>query len=85
MKARIISYKRGLHTAEANKCIVLVEGFESKSRSETLCGKAITWQSPAGKKITGKITKTHGGKGAVIARFEKGLPGQALGTDAVVE
>jgi len=37
------------------------------------------------KKITGKISSAHGGNGVVRAIFEKGLPGQAIGTDVEVK
>ncbi|MFA4983551.1 MAG: 50S ribosomal protein L35ae, partial [Candidatus Micrarchaeia archaeon] len=37
-----------------------------------------------GKEIIGKVSKAHGNSGAVLARFDKGLPGQAIGTEVEI-
>jgi ribosomal protein L35AE/L33A len=29
----------------------------------------------------GRVSKAHGNSGAVLLRFDKGLPGQAVGTE----
>ena len=34
----------------------------------------------AGKEIKGKITKEHGSNGCVRVLFERGMPGQSIGT-----
>ena len=48
--------------------------------AEKYVGKSVTWTSPAKKVIKGKISAPHGNKGVVRAIFEKGLPGQSIGT-----
>ena len=45
-----------------------------------LVGKDILWKSPASKEIKGKISSIHGNTGSVRVIFEKGMPGQAIGT-----
>ena len=60
--------------------ILEVDETDSKEDAKKLLGKKVEWTTPAGNKITGEITRAHGGKGNVVARFEKGLPGQAMGT-----
>jgi len=57
-----------------------VDGVSGKAASEKLMGKKVEWTTPSGKKILGEVTRTHGKK-AVVVRFEKGLPGQSLGTE----
>ena len=42
---------------------------------------AVVGASDNPNKIVGKISKAHGNGGAVLARFDKGLPGQAVGTE----
>jgi len=79
MEAKIISFRRGRHTQKTNQFILLVEGVDSKDKAEKFIGKKIYWESPSGKKINGIITNTHGSKGLVRARFEKGLPGEVIG------
>jgi len=32
-------------------------------------------------RINGVVSKAHGRNGSILAKFEKGLPGQALGTE----
>jgi len=65
--------------------VIQVEGISTKQDADKLKGKKVIWTSPAGKKLEGKISKAHGSKGAVLVRFEKGLPGQAIGTEVSIE
>ena len=54
--------------------------------AESVIGKTVTWTSPAGKEIKGKISALHGRKGAVRAIFsDSGLPGQSLGQKIKIE
>nr|MBA4405056.1 50S ribosomal protein L35ae [Nanoarchaeum sp.] len=81
MEGVIIDY-RGSHKTQhpMNQMIIKVETIDSKEQAGSLLKKAIVWTSPAGKEIHGVILKEHGNKGAVRVKFEKGLPGQAIGT-----
>lgn len=74
--AKIVQFRRGLKRIHEKHYIIDVD---AKSREEAgkFVGKQVIWTSPAGKKITGKISSAHGNKGMVRAIFEKGLPGQA--------
>lgn len=80
MKGRIVNYTGGRHTQHPNKLVIIPEGISSKEEASKLIGKAVEWITTSGKKITGKVAKVHGRKGTILVRFEKGLPGQALGT-----
>ena len=64
--------------------IGVVEGVTSKDKAASLIKKHVIWKSPAGKEIKGKINQTHGNKGAIRLVFEKGMPGQAIGTHVEV-
>ena len=79
MKGRIVNYRGGVNTHYSNQMIIMPEECESKTDASKLVGKKIYWTTPSGKQIVGKIRKPHGGKGAVLVKFNKGLPGQALG------
>tara|TARA_Y100000310_G_scaffold343903_1_gene453813 strand:+ start:1867 stop:2061 length:195 start_codon:yes stop_codon:yes gene_type:complete len=59
---------------------MIIQAAASKEEAEKLVGKKVTWKSPAGKELKGEIKATHGGKGAVRAIFETGMPGQCIGT-----
>ena len=80
MKARILSYRRGLHTQNPRQFIV-----EVGEKAKDVIGKKAYWKSSSGKRISGKVTALHGKKGAVRLQMEKGLPGQAIGTDLTIE
>ena len=43
------------------------------------------WTNTKGTTIEGRISAAHGNSGAIRAIFERGLPGQALGTEALIE
>ena len=84
MDAVIINYRRGRRTQNTNQMILQPENAKSKDDAEKLIGKQVEWKSSAGKILTGQISKVHGSKGAVLAQFRPGLPGQSVGTKAKI-
>lgn len=80
----LITAFRGSHkTKRGNHLIVLPEGVDSREKAKALEGRRVQWANPEGKKklvISGSVRAAHGGNGAVRVIFERGLPGQALGT-----
>jgi|TARA_Y100000310_G_C20643604_1_gene795325 large subunit ribosomal protein L35Ae len=82
----IITNYRGSHkTQYNNQLIIKVEGIDSKEKAKELLKKTVSWETPSKKIIKGIILKEHGNKGSVRVKFEKGLPGQALGTKIKIE
>jgi len=79
MKGIVLSYMRSKEHLHKNHMIIKPLGIESKEQAAALVGKKVFWRSPSGKLLVGKITRTHGVRGEVKARFERPLPGQALG------
>lgn len=75
MRLTVANY-RGYPKTRTNQMIIAVEGGDASK----LIGKKVHWTTKNGKKFAGSITHTHG-KHAVRARFNEGLPGQALGTE----
>jgi len=84
-KAKVIQFRRGRHTITEKHFLIEIEGIKNKKDAEKFVGKEIEWKSPAGKIIHGKISASHGNKGVVRAIFEKGLPGQAVGTPVEIK
>jgi ribosomal protein L35AE/L33A len=80
MEGTIISFRRGRHTQHNNQFIVAVDRVDSRIKAEKMIGKKVFWQTKTGKMINGIITSTHGTKGLMRSCFEKGLPGDAVGT-----
>jgi large subunit ribosomal protein L35Ae len=85
MEGTIVNFRGSHHTQKNNQMIIKVDGVDTKDKASKLIGKKVTWKTPSGKEMTGKITKEHGNKGALRVIFEKGLPGQAVSTKVKVE
>ena len=78
MEAVIINFRRGRHTQNNTQMVIKVQGTDSREAAEKLVGKTVSWESPAKKQIKGTILAPHGNSGAVRAKFEKGMPGEAI-------
>lgn len=85
MKATVSSFRRGKQTQRPRHFILEVAGITDKDKALKLIGKDVSWKSPAGKELKGKITSTHGNKGQVRAVFEIGLPGQAINDEVEIK
>jgi large subunit ribosomal protein L35Ae len=81
MKGKVVQFRQGRHTVTERHYLIEVDGVKDRVGAGKLVGKEVSWKSPAGKVIVGKVSGAHGNKGVVRAIFEKGLPGQAVTTD----
>ena len=81
MKGKVSNYRQGVHTQYSNQYVVSVDGVTDRSSAEGIVGKRAVYKTSTGKEIVGKVSKAHGNSGAVLVRFDKGLPGQAVGTE----
>lgn len=84
-KAKVIQFRRGRKTVHERHFLIEIEKISTKKDAEKFIGKEVSWKSPAGKIINGKISSSHGNKGLVRAIFEKGLPGQAITTEVEIK
>ena len=84
MEAIVMHFRQGRHHVNPKQMVLKVA--ETPEEAAKVLGKTVSWTSPAGKTISGKISALHGRKGNVRAIFaDKGLPGQALGQKVKVE
>ncbi|MHA1270447.1 MAG: 50S ribosomal protein L35ae [Candidatus Helarchaeota archaeon] len=83
-KGIITSYRRGRHT-QRNKQMLIKFEYNSANEAAKLIGRRVIWETKTGKYIVGKITRTHGKNGVVRVRFEKGLPGDSIGTTVKIK
>lgn len=84
-EAFVVSYRRGSNSQNERYMLLEIEGVKSDREAARFIGRKVVWRSPDGKlTVKGVIVRTHGCGGRVIARFRKPLPGQALGTRAVI-
>jgi ribosomal protein L35AE/L33A len=78
MEATIMHYRQGRHHQNPYQMILKVA--DTAEDAAKVIGKTVTWTSPAGKNLSGKVSALHGRKGNVRAIFaDAGLPGQSLG------
>ena len=84
--AKVIQFRRGRKNYTPRHFLIEISGVDSREKAAEFVGKMVSWKSPGKepKTITGKISSAHGGNGVVRAIFEKGLPGQAIGTDVEI-
>ena len=80
MQGVIVSFRRGRETQYGNQMIIHITGITSRDKALALVGKNVSWKTPSGKVISGMVRHAHGNKGCVRAFFERGMPGQSLGT-----
>jgi len=85
MEGSVISFRRGLKTQQKHQMIVKVDSVNSRDKAKELINKNVVWKSITGKEIKGIISNVHGNNGALRVQFEKGLPGQSLGTKIKIE
>lgn len=79
MEAQIASFRRSLKHTYGNQMVLFIESSETKESAEKFVGKNVEYATEGTKVIKGTITRPHGVKGKVLARFERGMPGQSLG------
>jgi len=83
LKCLILCYRTGPKTQSPKEYILQFPNVESCGEAARLIGRKVAW-SVGERKIKGKIVALHGRKGLVRARFRRGLPGQAIGTQAEI-
>jgi len=74
MQAKIVGFKKNRYDAYPNRCIIKADGQVQGD----LIGQKVSWETPTGNHIRGKIIRIHG-RDSLMARFKKGLPGFAIG------
>ncbi|HLD12249.1 MAG TPA: 50S ribosomal protein L35ae [Candidatus Nanoarchaeia archaeon] len=86
VQALITNFRRGKTTQQERQMIIKIPGVDKK-KAATYLGKKVTWKTPGGKdkSINGHISRVHGNNGAMSVIFERGMPGQAIGTIVEVQ
>lgn len=84
MEGIISNFRSAKHAKKDYQMIVHVAGVASREAALKLIKKQVEWQTPGNKVIKGTVTNLHGNKGAVRVQFERGMPGQSIGTKVKV-
>lgn len=77
MTMKIVSFRRGRKTQNLRQAIIVIDKVNTKEEANKYIGKKVEIAFSKNS-IRGVVTHAHGGKGRVVARFRRGLPGQAL-------
>lgn len=83
-KGVFTSYRRGKHTQRNHQTLIRIEGIDDWKEAARFIGRKVTWNSPTGNVLMGRIVGVHGRRGVVKARFQKGLPGHAIGAAVTI-
>ena len=75
----IVNYRIGIRTQKPKECLIQFAHVNSASLACQLINRKVVWKQ-GNIKLMGKIAGSHGKKGVVKVKFQKGVPGQALGT-----
>jgi len=75
----IVNYRIGIGTQKPKECLIQFAHVNSASLAGQLINRKVVWKQ-GDSKLMGKIAGSHGKKGVVKVKFQKGVPGQALGT-----
>ena len=81
VKALFLGYRGGRRTRRNKQILVKIDQVDDRDKAAKYIGRRVTWKSPGGNIITGKIVSVRGGNGVLKARLRKGLPGQAIGEE----
>jgi large subunit ribosomal protein L35Ae len=84
---RVIQFRRGRKNYKPRHLLIEIPQITDAKSAEKFVGKSAVWTSDGKekKKISGKIASIHGGNGVIRAIFEKGLPGQAVGSEVEIK
>ena len=75
----ILNYRIGIGTQNPKECLIQFAHVNSAAHAGQLFNRKVVWKQ-GDSKFIGKIVGVHGKKGVVRVKFQKGVPGQALGT-----
>ena len=86
-KGTVVQFRRGRKTFTPKHFLIEIEGVDNREKASKYAGKLVTWKSTGKepKMINGKIASAHGNNGVLRAIFERGLPGQAIGTEVEIK
>ncbi len=87
MNGMISAFRGTRRRRSTNHLIVVVNGVEKRDKAQGLVGKSVVWTAPGKDKtqIKGKVASAHGNSGALRVIFERGMPGQSLGSEVKIE
>ncbi|KAG0260098.1 60S ribosomal protein L33A [Mortierella polycephala] len=91
-KSRVLGFKRAKRNQRPDISLIQIEGVKTAADTEFYLGKRVAFVYRAKREVNGskircvwgRITRTHGGSGAVKARFRNNLPAKSFGASVRV-
>ena len=88
VRSKFLGFRRNRDNQHANQAIMKLEGVNDEQAAKFYLGKRCVYiykalkyhQGTKFRTIWGRIARTHGAKGGVIARFSPNLPARAIGS-----
>ena len=88
VRAKFVGFRRSKVQQNTNQCILNLEGVNDRSAAQYYFGKRVlyVYKRTSGQKdkrfrtIWGRISRSHGSNGAVLAKFSHNLPPRAMGS-----
>jgi len=74
-----MNYRVGIRTQMSKECLVQINDVVSIAQAGPFFGRKVVWKT-ANRKVAGRIVGLHGKNGVVRVKFNKAMPGQAIGT-----
>ena len=87
VKSKFLGFRRNREIQKPNQALLRIEGVNCREETDYYLGKRVAYiykaeNSKQGSKlrtIWGRVSKCHGNKGVVVARFQPNLPARAMG------
>ena len=87
-KACFLGFRRSRENHRPSQALLKIQGVEEEKGARYYFGKRVVYIFKGQKKIGktrfrtiwGRVARTHGAKGVVIARFKPNLPARAIGS-----
>jgi len=91
-KGRVLGFKRAKRNQRPDISLIQIEGVKTAADTDFYLGKRIAFVYRAKREVNGskirciwgRITRAHGGSGAVKARFRNNLPAKSFGASVRV-
>ena len=92
VKGKFLGFRRNRETQRPNQALLRLEGVNDPESTRFYQGKRVCYiykaqnrkQGSKYRTIWGRVSRAHGKRGVVIARFKPNMPARAMGADVRV-
>jgi large subunit ribosomal protein L35Ae len=81
LSGTVVAFRHSKFKQDSYQTIVQIAGVDDAGK---IVGARVVWSREGGLQIHGRVVATHGSKGAVRVRWNRGFPPQALGSQVKI-